>query len=227
MCVCSLTDDRISTKASALTSTFRGQAISHWYLSIRQYGCTLLLPLVRKFIGYPKSGYRQPTIVHSTAAYIDLAQVRIQIIIPFIYTMYALFTLFFMFATSFVGLHAQPSSTPSCFSCPPEDEAGFPLGNSDESANPIFCSYPAFSGENPTDFYCTYDPVSGFPPQKKLYTHAQYRPPVPSSRIMMPASVQAALLTIALTKGGGATRCLDLPSLLVPTPWLTSPKSCW
>jgi hypothetical protein len=54
----------------------------------------------------------------------------------------------------------QPSST-SCFNCPPTDEAGFPLGNSDTTSNPIFCSYPAFSGENPNDFFCTYNPTTG------------------------------------------------------------------
>ena len=42
------------------------------------------------------------------------------------------------------------------FTCPSQDEAGF-LGESNTSTNPIFCSYPAFAGEDPNDFYCTYD----------------------------------------------------------------------
>ncbi len=49
----------------------------------------------------------------------------------------------------------------SCFQCPSEDLAGFPLGTSDTSTDPIFCSYPAFSGENPGDFYCTYSAGTG------------------------------------------------------------------
>jgi hypothetical protein len=51
-------------------------------------------------------------------------------------------------------------STLACFVCPPADNAGVSLGHSDIRANPIFCSYPAFPGGNPDDFYCTYDPVS-------------------------------------------------------------------
>jgi hypothetical protein len=173
-----------------------------------------------------RAGTGKPTIVYSTAAYINLARIQIQNIIPFVYTMYAPLTLIFMFAASFVGLHAQSSSTPGCFSCPPEDEGDFPLGNSDTSANPIFCSYPAFPGENPMDFYCTYDPVSGFPSQKKQYTHAQYRLPVTSSRIMMPAFVHPTQSTLAMT-GGGAMCCPDLPRLPVPTLVPISLMSCW
>ena len=47
------------------------------------------------------------------------------------------------------------------FTCPSQDEAGFSLGESNTSTNPIFCSYPAFAGEDPNDFYCTYDASSG------------------------------------------------------------------
>jgi hypothetical protein len=50
-------------------------------------------------------------------------------------------------------------SGPPTFTCPPQDEAGFPLGPG--STNPTFCSYPAFSGENPNDFFCTYSATTG------------------------------------------------------------------
>src|SRR5262249_18001083 len=45
--------------------------------------------------------------------------------------------------------------------CPPQDELGFALGTSNTSTDPIFCSYPAISGENPTDFYCEYSASTG------------------------------------------------------------------
>ena len=45
------------------------------------------------------------------------------------------------------------------FTCPSTDEAGFPLGYT--STYPIFCSYPAFPGENPDDFYCIYNSSTG------------------------------------------------------------------
>ncbi len=45
--------------------------------------------------------------------------------------------------------------------CPATDLASFTLGESDYTVDPIFCSYPAFAGENPDDFYCTYDASSG------------------------------------------------------------------
>ena len=47
------------------------------------------------------------------------------------------------------------------FACPPADEAGFPLGDTDYTTDPFFCSYPAFPGENPNDFYCTYSATTG------------------------------------------------------------------
>ena len=51
--------------------------------------------------------------------------------------------------------------TPTSFTCPPADLGGFPLGASDTSTDPIFCSYPAVPGEDPNDFFCTYDATSG------------------------------------------------------------------
>jgi cysteine-rich repeat protein len=47
----------------------------------------------------------------------------------------------------------------SC-SCPPEDELGFPLGQSSPGP-PLFCSYPAVEGEDPNDFFCDYDVNTG------------------------------------------------------------------
>ena len=52
-------------------------------------------------------------------------------------------------------------SPPPGFTCPAQDQAGFPLGEHDESTDPIFCSYPAFPGENPNDFFCSYDAGDG------------------------------------------------------------------
>jgi hypothetical protein len=58
-------------------------------------------------------------------------------------------------------VRAQQPSSNVCYQCPSEDEAGFALGESDLTSDPIFCSYPAFPGENPNDFYCTYNPSNG------------------------------------------------------------------
>ena len=52
------------------------------------------------------------------------------------------------------------ANVPTC-SCPATDQAGFPLGDTDTGTNPIFCSYPAFPGENPNDFFCTYASDTG------------------------------------------------------------------
>ncbi|KIK05418.1 hypothetical protein K443DRAFT_675196 [Laccaria amethystina LaAM-08-1] len=62
---------------------------------------------------------------------------------------------------AFVAVHAapqgQPSGAPSCtYNCPQADEAGFALGTSSDDGTNLFCSYPAFAGENPDDFYCKY-----------------------------------------------------------------------
>jgi len=44
---------------------------------------------------------------------------------------------------------------------PPEDEAGFALGDTSNTGGIIFASYPAFAGENPNDFFCDYSNSSG------------------------------------------------------------------
>jgi PEP-CTERM motif len=44
---------------------------------------------------------------------------------------------------------------------PPEDEAGFPLGDTSDSGGVLFGSYPAFPGENPLDFYCDWNDSNG------------------------------------------------------------------
>jgi hypothetical protein len=38
---------------------------------------------------------------------------------------------------------------------------GFALGTSDLTTDPIFCSYPLTPNEDPNDFYCTYDAITG------------------------------------------------------------------
>ncbi|KAF8182090.1 hypothetical protein BJ912DRAFT_928784 [Pholiota molesta] len=55
----------------------------------------------------------------------------------------------------------SPSTMPSAYTCPPQDALGFPLGESNLTTDPIFCSYPAVAGENPNDFYCTYSRTTG------------------------------------------------------------------
>jgi hypothetical protein len=51
------------------------------------------------------------------------------------------------------------------FSCPPTDQLGFAVGPppnyQNTSTDPIFCSYPAFEGEDPNDFFCTYSFFTG------------------------------------------------------------------
>ena len=44
--------------------------------------------------------------------------------------------------------------------CPPQDQAGFPLGET-RPGPPLFCSYPAEPGDPPDLFFCTYDPNTG------------------------------------------------------------------
>jgi hypothetical protein len=77
--------------------------------------------------------------------------------------------------TPSISTSQQPSSTtvggsiqdqatvtgPAAYNCPPQDEAGFPLGDSSNSGGVLFCSYPAFPGENPNDFFCNYNSSSG------------------------------------------------------------------
>ncbi|KAF7348268.1 hypothetical protein MSAN_01780400 [Mycena sanguinolenta] len=69
-------------------------------------------------------------------------------------------------ALASVAQAQQPSGTPQCTtSCPPQDEASFPVGSgssyTSDSGGVLFCSYPAFPGENPDDFYCTYNDSTG------------------------------------------------------------------
>ena len=47
------------------------------------------------------------------------------------------------------------------FTCPPQDQLGFSLGQSNVTTDPIFCSYPAVAGEDPNDFFCTYSKSTG------------------------------------------------------------------
>ena len=53
----------------------------------------------------------------------------------------------------------------SAYVCPPQDNAGFPVGSppnyQSDSGGVWFCSYPAFTNENPNDFYCTYSDSGG------------------------------------------------------------------
>ena len=56
---------------------------------------------------------------------------------------------------------ATVSGSSSSFTCPAQDMANFPLGVSNTSSSPIFCSYPAFQGENPNDFFCDYSATTG------------------------------------------------------------------
>ena len=45
------------------------------------------------------------------------------------------------------------------FSCPAEDDAGFPLGVHCDDGSNLFCSYPG--GAGPNVFYCTYSNTTG------------------------------------------------------------------
>jgi hypothetical protein len=51
------------------------------------------------------------------------------------------------------------------FMCPPSDQLGFGVGPAPDYQNDcggiLFCSYPAVSGENPNDFFCTYNLATG------------------------------------------------------------------
>ena len=52
-------------------------------------------------------------------------------------------------------------STGTTYSCPPQDLAGFPLGDNSVTVTMLFCSYPATPGENPYDYYCEYGTGTG------------------------------------------------------------------
>ncbi|KAG8863914.1 hypothetical protein FRB97_005173 [Tulasnella sp. 331] len=58
-------------------------------------------------------------------------------------------------------LRPRASGASSCVTCPPQDAAGFPVGTQSDSGGVIFCSYPAFPGENPNDFFCRYNDSTG------------------------------------------------------------------
>ena len=54
----------------------------------------------------------------------------------------------------------QPSPPAACtYACPSSDEGGFALADPTSNNGVLTCSYPAFPGESPTDFYCEYDAV--------------------------------------------------------------------
>jgi hypothetical protein len=94
----------------------------------------------------------------------------------------------------------QPSSTPGCFTCPPEDKGNYALGESNPNSNPIFCSYPVFVGEGPFDFYCDYSAVSIHLCLSFVYHLTWYeliRPLAFWSQILMLGSALPLLSTIA------------------------------
>ncbi|KIK05419.1 hypothetical protein K443DRAFT_675197 [Laccaria amethystina LaAM-08-1] len=67
---------------------------------------------------------------------------------------------------AFATVHAKPqggtpSNTPTGFTCPSTDQAAFPLGTNNSDGTTLFCSYPAFAGEDPNDFYCKYSATTG------------------------------------------------------------------
>ncbi|KAJ6508393.1 hypothetical protein C8R45DRAFT_441646 [Mycena sanguinolenta] len=72
-------------------------------------------------------------------------------------------SLYIAIVLSFIGIAQaqQPSGTPQCTtSCPAQDKAGFAVADNSDSGGVLFCSYPAFEGENKDDFYCTYNSAS-------------------------------------------------------------------
>ncbi|EDR01554.1 uncharacterized protein LACBIDRAFT_295588 [Laccaria bicolor S238N-H82] len=54
-----------------------------------------------------------------------------------------------------------PSNTPTGYHCPSQDMATFPVGTTTNDGTTMFCSYPAFAGEDPNDFYCKYSATTG------------------------------------------------------------------
>ena len=53
------------------------------------------------------------------------------------------------------------SSIAATFECPPQDSLGFALGAHSDNGTTLFCSYPAIPGEDPNDFFCTYNDTTG------------------------------------------------------------------
>jgi hypothetical protein len=115
-----------------------------------------------------------------------------------------------------------PTAASAQFTCPPQDQAGFPLGQSNLTTNPIFCSYPAVPNENPNDFFCTYskttgnlvqDNDAGFCPATAVGTAAA--PPTISkafadSEIQLFGPSNSTALTFTITNPNAAT---SLPSI--------------
>ena len=58
-------------------------------------------------------------------------------------------------ATLVGSSYGSPSLTPCTFACPAQDEAGFPLGRTQQDATTLNCDYPAIPGYF-GDFYCIY-----------------------------------------------------------------------
>jgi hypothetical protein len=51
---------------------------------------------------------------------------------------------------------------PVRYVCPDSDQAGFGLDiNFTDTSGDLHCSYPVFSGEDPNDFFCVYNPETG------------------------------------------------------------------
>ena len=66
-----------------------------------------------------------------------------------------------MFVAVRAAPQGQPSSAPTCtYSCSQVDDADFGVGTNSDNGTTLTCSYPAFAGENPDDFYCKYSDVS-------------------------------------------------------------------
>jgi uncharacterized repeat protein (TIGR01451 family) len=98
-----------------------------------------------------------------------------------------------------------PTAASAQFTCPSQDNAGFALGQSNLTTNPIFCSYPAIQGENPNDFFCTYsqttgnlvqDHDAGFCPAKAVSTAAT--PPTVSKTFSSGTVVVGATVTMTI-----------------------------
>ena len=115
------------------------------------------------------------------------------------------FTLIALFALAAVRAvpAGQPSEVPSCtYTCPPQDEASFPLGENRNDGTTLICSYPAFASENPIDFFCEYSFVSLSPVSASLTSADQARiylnrPPAHSRRITTQAFVPIQRLPLA------------------------------
>jgi hypothetical protein len=56
---------------------------------------------------------------------------------------------------------ARVAAYAAVYTCPPQDDGGFTLGQTGTMNGDLFCSYPAFPGENPDDFYCLYSFATG------------------------------------------------------------------